>query len=118
MHRWGEKFATGIWAIPIPSTLIKVEGVLRAEVSGIVTMRCSTIHSPLRSKGPDTHTNELLYAGICTLAAAQTRGGDDLLEQVSFNGPPPLVLLREATMACSSDHPLPPPQLGCPGGAE
>src|SRR5260370_17441034 len=71
MQGWGEKLATGICTIPFPSTLMKVKGAQRADTSSVVTKKHSTIHSLSRSKGPDTCT-ELVYVGICTLAAAQT----------------------------------------------
>src|SRR5260370_13591114 len=46
------------------------------------------------------------------------RGGEALSAQVGFIWSLLLVLLREATMVCSLEHLLSPPQLGCSGGAE
>src|SRR6266478_10090390 len=117
MRGWGEKLATRICAIPFPSTLMKVEGAQRADASGVVTNKHSTIHSPSRSKGPETCIKELVYAGICTLAAAQTRGGK-VFGWVGFDMPLSPVFLRDTTIACNLDHSLSPTQLGCSGGAE
>src|SRR5260370_31150413 len=119
MRGWGEKLATGICSIPFPSTLMKVEGAQRADAdaSGVVTNKCSTIHSPSRSKGPNTCTKELVYVGIHTLAAAQTRGGK-VFGWVGFDMPFSPVFLRDAMIAGNSDHSLSPTQLSCSGVTE
>src|SRR5260370_25645369 len=96
---------------------MKVKGAQRADASGVVTNKCSTIHSPLRSKGPDTCTKELVYAGIHTLAAAWTRGGK-VFGWVGFVMLFSPVFLRDTTIACNSDHSLSPTQPGCSEGAE
>src|SRR5260370_19129650 len=94
---------------------MKVEGAQRADASGVVTNKHSTIHSPSRSKGPDTCTKELVYAGIHTLAAAQTRGSK-VFGWVGFDMPFSSVFLRDTTIACNSDHSLSPTQPACSGG--
>src|SRR5260370_23696988 len=117
MQGWGEKLATGICATPFPSALMKVKGAQRADTSGVVTNKCSTIHSPSRSKGPDTCTKELLYVGIHTLAAAQTRGSK-VFGWVGLYMPLSPVFLRDAMIAGNSDHSLSPTQLSCSGVTE
>src|SRR5260370_11680030 len=96
---------------------MKVEGAQRDDASGVVTNKHSTIHSPSRSKGPNTCTKELVYAGICTLAAAQTRGSK-VFGWVGFDMPFSPVFLRDATIACNSDCSVSPTQLSCSGGVE
>src|SRR5260370_38371933 len=117
MRGWGEKLATGICAIPFPSALMKVEGAQRADTSSVVTNKHSTIHSPLRSKGPNTHTKELVYAGIHTLAPAQTRGGK-VFGWLGFDMPLSPVFLRDTTIACNLDRSLSPTQPACSGDAD
>src|SRR5260370_40140027 len=117
MRGWGEKLATGICAIPFPSTLMKVKGAQRADTSSVVSNKHSTIHSPSRSKGPNTCTKELVYVEIHTLAAAQTRGGK-VIGWVGFDMPLSPVFLRDAMIACNLDCSLSPTQPGCSGGVE
>src|SRR5260370_39887442 len=96
---------------------MKVEGAQRADTSGVVTNKHSTIHSPLRSKGPNTCIKELVYVGICTLAAAWTRGGK-VFGWVGFDMLFLPVFLRDAMIACNSDCSLSPTQPGCSEGVE
>src|SRR5260370_41882572 len=97
---------------------MKVKGAQRADASGVVTNKCSTIHSPSRSKGPNTCI-ELVYVGICTLAAAWTRGGK-VFGWVGFDMlfSPVFVFLRDAMIACNLDCSLLPTQQGCSEGVE
>src|SRR5260370_29562056 len=96
---------------------MKVEGAQRADTSGVVTNKHSTIHSPLRSKGPETCIKELVYAGIRTLAAARTRGGK-VFGWVGFDMLFSPVFLRDTMIACNSDCSLLPTKPGCSEGAE